>query len=414
MKKNVVAVLLAISLIIPCISIHVNAYEKGEGSDLKSEDFFIDEKVAYLMTEMFIDDMVASKTTNWNEETKIVGVRTLYSESKDEEITAYSFELDSGYVIVSAYLDVPSIFPEWSDKASPIYSNFDVNRGERIAYAGALSYFLDDGTANLKTIDGNYVNRKDITNYAKDSRNRIYVPENTVKYISELKRSQRNFNPNENCIEDIYAHAQQYYGAPYYYVGEMNYWESGNNSIEYHRGLEIQGNYYSYCGPLAITNMIINFGNRFNVNSITSSNFQDIFEQVAYIGTSNLYYLNTNFLGMGGTSSISANNFILKSFKHYGIDSPPIIVSGRYEMTYNNVKFSIDHDRLLYCMYRNHSYYGNHAVICFAYIRLYNMSGNAYQTYLKLIDGWSNSPRYSDIYGLSSLWQLWQLKEIIK
>ena len=56
---------------------------------------FIPEEVAYYLAEYFIQDMLPSGQTIWNDETVILATEPLFDES-GESLTAYTFELTSG------------------------------------------------------------------------------------------------------------------------------------------------------------------------------------------------------------------------------------------------------------------------------------------------------------------------------
>lgn len=110
---------------------------------LTDNDLSINEEVAEYIAQFFVEDMMATGQTTWETEPTLVETVPMYDEN-GEDITAYTVELSNGYVVVSAYIDVPNIILEWADEAEPVYSLIDVplsNTG-KIVYTGALNYFV--------------------------------------------------------------------------------------------------------------------------------------------------------------------------------------------------------------------------------------------------------------------------------
>lgn len=53
-------------------------------------------------------------------------------------------------------------------------------------------------------------------------------------------------------------------------------------------------------------------------------------------------------------------------------------------------------------MVNNHSTYGDHHMVCYAYTRLISETTGLYKTYLKVADGWDTRPKYVDLATVTS------------
>ncbi len=387
-----------------------------EQEAFSSEDLFISSDLAKRIALLFVVDMVSSGTTNWTTSTCPVDVITMYDGSDEQNIVAYTVEMDSGYVVVSAYIDVPNIILEWSDKAFPLYRQFALSQNDNVVYGGALHYYKDNGSDDLQTLGGGLVNRNDVISVIKDKRNAVYIPETFISLlISEKTRSERenaggrNVGPYDNVIENPFDHASTWYNGPYECHDWTNYWEPNNTTVECHSALEysnLGGGYVNHCGPTAITNMLIIYGNRFNISSITSETDDDIFVTVAGIGISHSYYFNSNFINIG-TLNGAAGWYIYDSFAAFNVTG--ITINGRYGINYSNVSISLGNDRLLYLLLDDNDCYGDHHVTCYAYTRLQSTTDGNFVTYLKVADGWSDTPRYIDINSVDDD-QYWEVE----
>lgn len=201
--KKLLCVLLALCLTLSLRALPVAAEEAAsvkEGAiagirNFEDGDFFISEEVAGYIAELFIADMVETGLTVWDEDTAVVATVPMYDET-GENVTAYSVEATEGYVVVSAYLDMPDIIFEWSDETAPLYSKFKTTAPSpfhraksdtKIVYVGALGYYYDDGGETLLSIDETEVQRSSIGNSLEGLRN----PENGIpevqKSIVEIK-----------------------------------------------------------------------------------------------------------------------------------------------------------------------------------------------------------------------------------
>jgi hypothetical protein len=410
--KKVAMSLLSLSMLFSMVASPAYATEAISGENdvidensISRADLFISDGLAQEISRLFINDMISTGDVAWNTSTRIVGITTMYDGTEEHNITAYTVELNTGYVVVSAYVDVPNVILEWSDSAAPLYNEFDLEATDEIVYGGSLFYYKDDGKDQLETLTGLSVDRSNITNVLKTKYDITNVPTVIVSaLIGKNKSSTMTTTPgSSSVITNPISHANQWYNGPYSCNDYQNHWETGGKSIECHRTSEYSnlGNgFKNHCGPTAITNMLVIYGNRFGISKINKTDDDDIFLKVAKIGTSNLYYINSNALGIiGGTANSSANKYILDSFAAYNVSG--ITVKGRYSINYTNVEISLRNDRLLYLLLNDHNLYGDHHVVCYAYTRLVSSTDGSYVTYLKVADGWANTPRYIDIASVS-------------
>ena len=269
-------------------------------------------------------------------------------------------------------------------------------------YVGGLGYYKDNGNQMLMNTSGQLLERKDVVNLVNSARLIENVPTDVAEIIAEEKMNSNISvsSVGNELIDDPYVHANKYYTGPFEYHDHVNKWE---NYVEFNTMDEFEnvGNgYVNHCGPTAITNMIIMYGNRYNNRSITSKLPTTIFANVANIGTVNMYYANADFevidgVVIGGTADSLADNYLVTCFEDYGVN---ITVSNKKKaISYNNVKTSLSNNALLYVMLNGNARYGNHHVASYAYTRMQSTKTGAYKTYLKIVDGWASHGRYLDL-----------------
>jgi len=381
------------------------------------EDMIISEDVAYYIAEFFVRDMMATKQTCRDAKTAIINNVVMYDET-GEDIVAYTFELTNGYVVVSAYLDVPQIILEWSDKALPVYESFDLGADDVIVYAGTLDYLLDDGGLELQTVDGFEVARSDVTNELMESRSIDNVRDDLIADIIEVKQANvpnpgtmtTNSNTIDSYITNPFTYATIVYGGTYTCSDSANNWES---YASFATTTDFTS-YINHCGPTAITNIIKMYGNKYNNSTIKNASISGVFSQVMIANNASgcAYYS-----ASGGTIRSKVGNFIRDSFARYGISvsiSAGCNASGEsnYPVDYSNAKSVFSKtNALMYISLTNHACYGNHAVVGYAYTRLYipNSTISA-KSFVKVADGWGNYARYIDIsFATASSHQYWEV-----
>lgn len=405
--KSIITYVIILTLLFSSISNVAYALEPIDSNamtdiskNVEHDDFFVSIDLAQEIAVLFVVDMIQTDMACWNENTTITDIVTMYDGSEAHEITAYCIELDKGYVVVSAYIDVPNVILEWSDAALPVYAQFTLSEGDEVVYGGSLLYYKDTGMNYLQTVDGTMIARNEIKNVLDEKYSINNVPEAVLEVLTETASSPMSTPGSSSVITNPINHANTWYGGPFTVNDSENDWDTTNSPLALHTTSDFDdvGNGYdNHCGPTAITNLLIMYGNRYSLSSIRDEDATDIFQTVANIGTSNLYYMNTSALGMGGTLNAAVDDYILDVFDAYGFRSVEVDVTGRYSINYTNIKNGLRSGKVLYLLLDGHDCYGNHHVICYAYTRLVSSTDGSYATYLKVADGWASSPRYIDI-----------------
>lgn len=364
--------------------------------NVEESDMFISLEEAEYIAMRFVADTISAGLSSWDEDTEVTSTATMYDQTAESNITAYCVELNSGYVVISAYIGVENIVLEWSDVALPIYENLDISDGDKIVYVGAFGYYKDSGTNILETLSGTSVEKNQISNRLESARDIRNVPEYVLSSITQTNISVCS----GSVITDPYAHANATYAGPFNYYEHINKWDSSSSPLTLINMSRF--NCKNHCGPTAITNMLKMYGDRFNISSIKGDTVDELFGSVLWIGNAK-YYFNADIsigddLVLGGTVNAWAGAYIKECFKEYGLTA----TCTKKTISYSNIKTSLSNDHLLYLMATGHPTYGNHAMACYAYTRLVSSTTGLYKTYLKVADGWSTRPRYVDLATMTS------------
>ncbi len=396
MKKKLLSIILAVILVLTTCSFTSLAASEPPLPDLSREELFISEDVAYCIAELFLQDAIQLMDADWTSSTEIISTVTMYDETNEQNVSAYSFELTQGYIIVSAYADVPNVILEWSDQAEPLYKAFDLTNGDDVVYTGSLNYYKDDGSEELESLDGSLVERSEVENHLEQLYD-ISNMSNIALSVAPMEQNQILNCPEdrEPAIEDIYAHASAYYGGTFNFYSGVTAWDA---YAVFHTTTEFEvvggTNYYKHCGPTAITNMLLTYANKYNVSAISSLGASNIFARVAELG-SPFYYGNISFGDIGGTTDSLADKYIVKCFNDFGIYD--LTVEDRLDVTYNNLFSALRSNSLAYLMLNDNPIYCDHHLIGYGLTRLKNPSTGQVATYLKLVDGHATVPRYIEI-----------------
>lgn len=363
-------------------------------NQLNDDDLFLSEDVATYVAQFFINDMVATGNTQWTKETEIQSIEILY-DATGEAVIGYSVELDQGYVVVSAYVDMPSLILEWSDTAIPLYEEFNVANVEKVLYVNTLEYYCADKTKTLYTIDGVEVSSEGLTNTLVEMRDVSNIDANVLDSIVSMKEeNEYGLMPYDDTaggeITDPFTYAKNVYGGTWTSTEWANNWE---NYMNYSLATDFEG-YTGRCGPAAITNIIKAYGNKYNNSTIKNATSQQVFDKLMEVNEEN----NNEYFTSPGTPVETTPDFIKKGFAKFRVQ---VRVYGTYTPTYDNVKNATTSNRLMYLIVWNNKPYGNHALVGYAYTQLVNGSGS-YISFLKVADGWNRSGRYLPISSLSS------------
>jgi len=339
-----------------------------------SVQYTIPVEVAEIIATYFVRDAQGMADNQWTSDTAIVDTVTMYDENG--AVSAYSFELetggkDTGYVVVCAYPDVVNKVLEYSDSAEPLYSEFDLSSTDSVVYTGLLNYYEDDGDSQLLTLN-NTIDRDDIT-----------AP------LSEL-RSGMTISVQQYPITDPFEWADEYYEGPFV---ATEYWQNDFEAYCNYRTTGDFSGYEDHCGPTAITNLLEMIGGYNDYSSITSEDYEDIFEAVADYGIENNYYNNP-----GGSPRSTLPDYIEGAFDLFDVT----VTVTNYTATYSRISTELENQRPFYLTLNDHSYYGDHEVAGFAYTRLQSETTGYYLSFVKIADGWSHSGRYLDISSIQS------------
>lgn len=406
--KKIISVITLVCVIVSTLSIGIYAIglsftttriTVGGNSYILSNDALedatnIDAEVAGYIAEFFVEDMIATDTCSWDENTEVLDVITMYDETGVSP-TGYTVELTEGYVVVAAYADAESLIPEWSDSSAPLYDVF--GEIDDVMYLGGYEYFIYSGEDTVFDIYGNFVHKDDLINYVEESRD---ISNLSIGLLESCALNQE-MTVLSDPIEDPYKEAERVYGKidgvdEFVCSDYCNLWE---DYIEYYSDDLIPSGYANCCVPICITNMVIAHKNKYDLPlSYYNSSFQsynDVFRFIADYGFENGYYGNSS----GGTSIDYIETYTREIFSELSIGS---YIDGNKLPTYVNVKYDLNIGNLIYLRLVRHPLYNagtnsGHRVLCHAYTRLFNEYNGNYKTYLKIADGWSTSPRYVDL-----------------
>lgn len=401
--KRLISVLLSTVLI---TSLVTSASAETVATSIEDKDLLINQEVAEIIAELFVDDMVTSGQTAWNSGTQITDTKILYGED-GTSVTGYSVELTSGYVVVSAYVDVPSIILEWADGAEPVYASTSWSEDAKVVYTGPMAYFLDTGTSKLQTVEGDVVARSQVENQLTPLRNVKNVQTSVLQQIASEKRAITNGeivpmragnNQEGGYITDAGEYAHNVYGGTWTCTDWCNPWEDYANFAV----MSDFSGYKKHCVPTAITNAIKMYGKKYN-HTIALKSDISIFSQVlqANKDAGNIYYTNSS---TGGSADDKVNDFIIDSFKRYNVN---VSVYGRYNCNLENLKNAITSDRLMHIILHkygtgNSQPYGDHSVLGYAWSRMTRSSDLGDKHFIKIADGHNRSGRYLELSLLKS------------
>lgn len=400
---------LLVGVLMTC-SIHASALEKGNlvlTPELQESDLVISQEVAKYIATFFLQDMIEDGHTVWTDSTVVVNEIPLYDET-GEGITAYGFTLSSGYIIVSAYVDMPNLILEWADDGEPVYSQFAAEMANstttdsisRIIYLGGLDYYYDTGANEVMDTQGAKVNRTNLHHEFNAIRDVKNIPQALLTYLSGTPSvfgdtiMPLDNKPGEP-ISDPFAYAKYYYPGTWKAVDWQNKWEKYANYATVN-GFVI---HKECCGPVAITNLIKMYGNMYYAKkgitlSAKSKSNTDIFLSILSTNTENgnKYYTDAS---NGGSPWNLMGEFTKKSFARLGIT---VSIYGTYSPTYDDIKNATTDYRLMLVNIKGHNgYNGGHAVVGYACTTLQESSTGRQYKFLKACDGKSTTARYFDV-----------------
>lgn len=357
------------------------------------EIMFVPEEFAKQIAMLFVNDIVScDENTAWNSDTEVTDIVPLYNEDTTD-ITAYTVYLTTGYVIVTAYLDMPSQVTEWSDVAEPVADDFECSDDDdKIIYLGAFDYYLDNGEEDVKDIYGNEVQRDELVNEIEMSRETENIPALVLEEIAdeaqEMEVSVQSASTEPRRIFNPINDANYMYKGPFVCHDYVNKWDK---YATFHT-LKEQDIADGACVPMAITNALCTYGNRYSSYSSISKNFLKTFKSVVrQVGAP--WFMN----GMG-VSKKNYKDYTQDCFDYFDIDAT---VSSEVTTNYDNLKSYLGNGSLLMLGIAGYDTDGkdnaNHAVMCYAYTRLVSQTTGWYKTYIKTADAFESRARYYDL-----------------
>lgn len=434
--KKFISTVLALSLL---LCTWVSAYADSDVpqpdvAQIENADLFVTEEVAEQLALLFIRDMSESGVAAWDETTEPTRVVPMYDET-GENITAYTVELTAGYVVVSAYVDVPNLFFEWADEAEPVYADLVESpaglrkaRGsapstEKVVYVGPLGYYLDNGTDTLLGEEGEEVPREALSNDFDEFRDIENVTPEAIEMIVESKEEAAenggiSLLADDNTIGGYITNSVEYakyiYGANgrYECTSWNNKWES---AAHFATDLSVDPPLPGVCGPVAITNAIKMYGNKYNHAKIKEATDWMVFDKIEEANSDSNEKYCVTYKKLDGTRSMAtlneyADEFIVKSFEKYGVKVRTYGEKEPYKCTLTNIKNATTADRLMYVMLKNYGEpYGSHAVIGYAWACLTEKNTLNSIHFLKICDGHAPTARCLDVTRLKND-KYWEIK----
>lgn len=420
-KNSKIISLILVTYLLTCAVVPAQAQTTAHtatafSAELNENDMFIPEEVAYYLAEYFIQDMLPSGQTIWNDETVILATEPLFDES-GESLTAYTFELTSGYITVSAYADMPNLILEWADETEPLYTELDLEPQAKVVYTGPASYLADTGATTLQTIDGTQIARTKVKNEFSALRDMENVPKQALAALANEKKlalSQNRISANGvpdnypgGYITDPIAYAYHLHGGSWACSDWANYWE------DYMPFFTVNTFPEQYdCGPVAIVNALIAYGQKHGRPDLQYDDFLSVFDKVLEVNDASggEYYTEDIPEGeiSGGTFFDTAGQYIKECFSAYGVS----VQAYSGTCTVNSIKQATKSDALAYIHLEDNSVYGNHAVLGYAWTCMkQNPSGKTIH-FVKACDGglWG-AGRYLDMSTIANQ-KLWRITNL--
>ncbi len=381
------------------------------GVELTEDDFIVPEAAAAYIAEFFVEDMAESGHTRWNSGTKAVNTVVMYDETGLAP-SAYAVELTEGYVVVSAYADVPSLVLEWADEGEPVYSGASLAAEEDLIYTSPLDYYVTDGET-VETLQGEEVDAEEIPTPLQDCRSQENVAPALRETIAEEKTAWLEDHPfaayagtdsnKGDYITDpfVYAHNAYTQRGEWKCTDWKNYWENYTGYAL--RDEQIPG-CKNPCVPVSITNLMRLYGNRYGTtsaiaikNTSNTSIFKSIIELKYWAGPFQHYYYKPD---SKGTTGDLADDFARDASAKYNINA---VVGNMSHLYVSQVKEALSHTHKVVQIhlgaddanpYRVDDI--GHVVVGYAYTELWNDYSNEIYTFIKILDGQNTGNRFID------------------
>lgn len=352
---------------------------------------------ARYIAELFVSDMALTGTCLWDENTEVIYTIPMYGED-GVSVSAYTVKLTEGYVVVSAFADVKSIIPEWSDSSEPIFDSFN-RTAEKIIYLGLYNYYSEIDSGSVIDANGNIIEKSLLVNCIEGTRSLDNLPS---ELINSCRVSLTNKTVTYSYITDPYQDATAIYGGTFVNTEYYNEWGTylDTSGYSFYTASDAP-QYNNACGPVTITNIISAYEKRFPERR-DIPDADTVMDMVVDYGEDHWKYINGNYTfyyrANLGTTPETIPYYVLDCLNAYDI---PTNVLGMYSVNYEQLKYHLEEGTLLFMRLFNHPTYNSssygHDVMCYAYTRLRSETTGYYKTYLKIADGYSSSARYLDL-----------------
>ena len=208
-------------------------------------------------------------------------------------------------------------------------------------------------------------------------------------------------------IENPFREAGERFGAGAHLIRAWGKWEQDIVCCPTARFEHLGRGFYRHCGPTAITALLLSMHRRYGVLGEQPPSAEQVFLKTAEIGRKTRIYWNADFLGrFGGTGDIMTGIYLLACFRAFHIKG--MHVRGRYRVIRSTVCPALDRGSLLYLQLQRDACYGSHHLLCFGAVELADPGNSRKELYLKVADGWSETPRFLPVSDLrfSRCWEI--------
>ncbi len=382
MRKTTKVISLAIVLTLVFSLFSTMAFAQPNDSQISKDE-------AGTMAIIFIADSIQAGNTTWDKDIRIKKIVPLYG--ADDTITAYTFELskngqDNGYVTVSASDDM-NVIQEFSDTATPIYSDMIKDGSEQVYFTSALEYYVK-GKKGIFDARGKKVEKAKIKNKFKKDKKvsdenkllRKLIKDKGTLNLDQWKLGSTPGNPYGG-IPDAYAYVNDAYGSGWV----ADYWKSLESKITKHLCTEKTDN--NNCSLTALATIFEYWKNYGGASSLPSG-YSAIYADIKKIASDNGWYTPEN-----GTDYWVIDDIATKMWYKYNY------TNGRgnndYILDWSVAMAEIDQGRP-FCFNLATNPYPNHTIVVYAYSAFKRNWWEGDVCFLKVADGWHTDSRYID------------------
>jgi len=328
-----------------------------------------------------------------------------------ENITAYTFELTSGYIVVSARFDVPNLIMEWADEAEPFFALFDdIADDDTIVYLGLLNYFvLDEDNETVTDVFGETFCAEEIESPFEELLDTSHIaPEILEEIVAEYNERSAaadnasraaNVPGNGHFIYCPFEHSSRFFRTN---PNQPSTWTSilwrndfSTNTIHHVPYLR-QVNMHSgtnNCIPTAMANLIVMIGRRENNTNITRYGTHNIYNRIEN------WARNHGWTPSGGMPRNNSWPLFEDVLRYFRVSFRSV---QRITPTPENIIAQLNRGLPFELILIRHETYGatfwmGHSVAAYAFTRLRRDQDGAIKTYVRIADGWVARGRFIDM-----------------